>query len=286
MSEEENKVVEEKKEASSSKFGKIKLAFIYTLVAGLAAAAIISIIAILIGDFTSGLQKGFGTIVTFILHSLFILGLIWADRNDSIGKTILPTTFIGVALLSLVTTTLNTWGIISSELGNQFFIFYSLAIGVAFITTALVKLSIKHKLTKGLIYGTIGTVLVWSLALIPWIFKVVDEFNPVYFRALGALTILISTLFIITIILRTVAISKDTGLKLTKPKSASLSGGLLAYYIVVGVFVSVIWMAGMVSLIIDSVKQENNFNKDSNSSVEEYDREDNRRDNLRDSRYY
>lgn len=240
----------------NEKLDKIKLAFMYTLIAGLVASAIISVIAILVGDINSALQKGFGTIFTFLAHSLVIFGLIWSDKNDAIGRKIIPTTLLGVALASLVTSTLGTWNIISSEKTGQAILFYLLVSGSAFIVAGVLKLRIDHKITKYLAYSTAGLVAVWALVLTPWVFKIVANFDPLYFRVVGALTIMASTLLMVTAITRAIALSSNPKLKATKPADEPLPGGLLAYYIVLGIFIVIVWLGGMVSLIVDSAQRE------------------------------
>lgn len=243
------------KEATSSegvKLGKIKLAFLYVLIGGLAASALLAIIAILVGEFNSALQKAFGTIFTFVVHSLFILGLIWSDKYDAIGRKIIPTTILAAALANIVTTTLGTWEIISDKTAGQAVLFYALLIGSSFIVSGALKLRVNHQATKALLYSTVGAIVAWTLLLTPWVFEVVERFNPLYFRIVGALTILMATLFIVAIIVRGIALSRSDKIRQEHKAtpSTSISGGMLAYYITLGSIIGIIWLVGMISFII------------------------------------
>lgn len=255
--------------AEKSKLSKIKLAFLYVLIGGLVASALLAIVALLVGDFNAAIGKSFGTIFVFVVHSLFILGLIWSDKNDSIGRSIIPTTILATTLASIVTSTLGLWEIISESVANQSAMLYMLLVGTAFIVSGALKLRIKHQATTGLVYATAGTLVAWTLLLVPWVFEVVERFNPLYFRVVGALTILASTLFIVAIIIRTIALSRSEKLRQERklaPKE-SLSGGMLTYYIVVGSITAIIWLVGMFAFIIDSVESSNANRGDVSSLV-------------------
>lgn len=239
------------------KIGKIKLAFLYVLIGGLSVSAIIAIIAVLTGEFSSALQKTFGTAILFILHSTFILGLIWSDKSDSIGRKILPTVLLAVALANLTTSTLGTWGIIEGDMAGRAILFYSLIVGSSFIVSGLLKLRVSHKPSRTLLYSTIGSVITWTLALTPWVFDISAQ--SIYFRIVGALTILSVTLLIVSVVIRQIAVSQSKKLQAESKVNKSydpIQGGLLAYYVIVGCIVSIVWFVGMISFIASSSQQE------------------------------
>ncbi len=240
------------------KVGKLKLALLYVLIGGLVASAIIAIAGILIGEFNSALQKAFGTIFVFVTHSLFILGLVWSDRHNRLGRSLIPTVLLGTALANIVTTTLGTWEIIEGETAWRFVLFYMLLIGSSFMITAIVRLNVADKLVTILTRATVGSLIAWTLLLAPWVFEVVARFNPLYFRIVAAFTILTTTLFLVTVILRSIAVARRPALR-AKAKAANshpISGGFLAYYITIGVIASFVWLGGLIAFISDGVRQD------------------------------
>lgn len=251
----------------NEKIGKLKLALLYTLIGGLSAAALVAIVSILIGDFSSAAQKAIGTIMIFVTHSLFILGLVWADKQDHLGKNIVPTTIIGVAFANIVTMTLGTWDIIESSTAWRAVMFYALAIGVAFIVAGIFRLRVTNKSVLALMNSTAAIIGLWAIALVPWVFDVVDWFDPLYYRIIGALTILGTTTFLIGMILRAIAIAKSPALKAEAQAAARLNvpGGLLAYYIPIGVISIFIWMGGAGSFISSASSDSRYFDNQDNS---------------------
>lgn len=247
-----------------NKLSKLKLAFLYVLIGGLAASAILAIVAILMGEFSTALQKSLWTIFIFVTHSLFILGLIWSDTHNRLGRSLIPTTLLGTALANIITTSLGTWGIIDNETAWRFVLFYFLLIGAAFIIAGTLRLKIAHKTTTLLVNVTAGTFAVWTLMMVPWVFAIVERFNPLYFRIIAALTILASTLMIITVIMRAIALARSHAAReKAKEKSHPISGGFLAYYITVGVIASFVWFGGMIGFISDGISQERYFDRES-----------------------
>jgi hypothetical protein len=97
------------------KIGKLKSAILYVLIGGLVISALISIVAILIGEFNSVITKALLTTFVFVTHSLIILALVSADRNNSIGKAVIPSTIFLAIIANMFTTTLGTWNVIDGD---------------------------------------------------------------------------------------------------------------------------------------------------------------------------
>ena len=237
-----------------SRIGKLKLAFLYVLIGGLAASALTAIIALLIGSFNSEIQKSLLTIFIFFSHSLFILALLWADKNNEVGRSVLPTSIFALALANMITTTLATWEIISNETGWRALGLYILILGAVFIITGLLKLRINHQATKIGIYVSIISIGLMIATLAPWVLQVVERFDPIYFRVIAALAIFSSTAFLIAIILRGIALARHSELALTKPVSKQIPAGLLTIYIVVGSIAAMVWCAGLTGFLVSAVE--------------------------------
>lgn len=237
-----------------SRIGKLKLAFLYVLIGGLGASALTAIIALLIGSFNSEIQKSMLTIFIFFSHSLFILALLWADKQNEVGRSVLPTSIFVLALANMITTTLATWEIITSETAWRALGLYILVLGAVFIITGTLKLRINQQATKIGIYVAVGSVAALVITLSPWVLQVVDKFDPLYFRIVAALAIFASTAFLIALILRGIALARHPQLQSTKPVAKPIPGGLLAIYIVVGSIAAMVWCAGFTGFLVSAVE--------------------------------
>lgn len=236
------------------KFGKVRLAFLYVLIGSLAASALVAITGLIIGEFNEVIQKALLTIFTIFMHSLLILAVVVADKHNLIGKAILPTVIGGLALVSLATTTLGTWEVISAELAWRLIGFYFFVIAVAFIVVGLLKLYVNDKLVKGLVFSSIAFTTLLTVAVIPWALDLFGDLNSLYFRIVAAIAILAVTLTIITSILRMIVVSHKPELKATTVPANPFSGGMLAIYIVAGVIGSIVATTGFTVFIVDAVQ--------------------------------
>lgn len=256
----------EKVSEPSGRISKLKVAFLYVLIIGLAAAALTSVIALLIGQFNSSITKSLLTIFIFFTHSLFILALLWADRYNQVGKAVLPTAILVLTFANLITTTLGTWEIISVETAWRALGFYFLVLGAAFIVTGILKLRLTHQATQISLFTSIGLIAATILALAPWVLQVVTTFDPLYYRIVAALSILATASFLIAIILRGIALGHDPLLKSTAPKKQPVAGGMLAIYITTGVITSLVWFTGFMGFVVSGVyasypQNDNSYNR-------------------------
>lgn len=241
-------------EVAPSRLTRLKTAFMYVLIAGLAAAAITSVIALLVGQFTSGLSKALLTIFIFFSHSLLILAILWADRYNQVGKLLLPTSIIVLVFANLISTTLGTWEIITAETAWRAFSFYFLVLGAVFITIGLLRLRLAQQATQIALYTSIGLIAATVISLAPWVLQVVSDFDPLYYRIVAALSILAATSLMIGVVLRAIALGRNENLKLTAPKKNLIPGGLLSIYIVVGVITGIVWCVGLTAFLVSGIQ--------------------------------
>lgn len=240
----------EVKKPIDPKFSKIKLAFLYVLIGGLIVSALISVIAILIGQFNEVVVKALLTTFIFVTHSLIILAFVSADRNNALGRTIFPTTIFVAIVANMFTTTLGTWGVWDNDISWRAFLLYMLAIGAAFIATGALKLRVAHKTTNIAVYATVLFIALLTVVLIPWVFAPhVEWLGSFYYRVIGAITILGATTLSLSVIFNRIAVSQKPELAKHTQVKESLPGGMLAIYIVVGIIVAYAWLYGLVTLI-------------------------------------
>lgn len=231
---------------SADRLSKLKVLFLYVLIAGLGLAAITSVIALLVGEFNAIIGKTLLTIFILFSHSLLLLAIIWADVRNELGKSVVSTTIFTVTFANLITSTLGTWGVISGAVVLNWMALYFLLIGGAFAISGLLNLRANQQSTQIAITTSIGFVGATVISLIPWVLKVVPQFDPLYFRIVAALSILSAASFLITLILKGIAKSKHDEIA---QKPQALPSGMLAIYIVVGVITATVWNFGFFSLI-------------------------------------
>jgi len=228
-----------------AKFSKLKSSFLYVLVGGLIISALISVSAILIGEFNEVIQRALGTTITLVISSLIVLAIMSADKHNTLGKSIILTTILGVVIVNMLISSLGIWGILSGDALLNAYSVYMLLIGTAFAVTGALRLQIAgNKTLTALSYASVGFVAVFSLSVLPWI--LVDDssnFVALYYRVVAALSILASTLFVVTAIIQRVALGQQP----TKVKKVSAPGGIVAIYVVTGVIVLWVWLGGFVS---------------------------------------
>lgn len=99
----------------------IKRMFFLTLIACVGAAAVVSVIAILIGDFGSTVWKTIGVIASMAVHVFLILGYTSAlfRQEEKTGKspfTITNVTLFSLLIASFIITILTIWDVISGDM--------------------------------------------------------------------------------------------------------------------------------------------------------------------------
>jgi len=236
-------------ENEPSKFGQLRSFFLYVLIGGLVISAIISIFAILIGEFNEVIQKALLTTFIFMSHSLLVLAVISSDKYNQIGKSLLPTVVLGAIVANMVTTTFSTWGIWSGETSWKAFNLYILLIGGAFLIEATMKLALKHKATTYAVNTTVVAIGLLTIALIPWIFVQAEDLGSFYFRLVSALTVFAGTALSITVILNRIALATHADLRAAIVKPSATPQGLLAIYIVVGTITAFFWFYGFIAFV-------------------------------------
>lgn len=260
-------------EENKSKLGKLKLAFLYVLIGGLVISALISVVAILIGEFNDIVQKAIATTVSLVVHSSIVLLVILADRTNQLGKSIVPTTFVVTVIASMITSALGLWGVWGDDLSWRMVNVYALAIGIAFIIDGLMRLRLKTQLMQVLPYVTIGLFALLGLVLIPWIlFFDATWVTDVYYRIIGATAILAVTSLVVTAIVNRISVAQKPELAKTKTTIPAYTSGMMAIIITVGVFTAFFWLYGFGAFVAGAASYEpqnstapayDQYNKDS-----------------------
>lgn len=228
---------------------KIKLAFLYVMIGGLVTSALISVFAILIGEFNEALQKALLTTLIVVAHSSLVLAIVFADTNGRLGKDILPTIILLATIANMLTSTFGIWNIWDNDISWRLFLVYMLVIGVAFLITWIERIKVAHQATKIGVYASIALVGIFGGLIVPWIVLDQGILPELYYRLVAAASILAATTLSVTAIVRTIAVAQHPELKATGPVHEPYRGGMLGILITVGVVVALFWLYGMFAII-------------------------------------
>lgn len=231
------------------KMGRIKLGFLYVVIGGLVISALISVVAILVGEFNEVVRRALGTTFIFVTHSLLILAIVSADRDNQIGRKIVPTTILATIILNVLTSTLGIWGIWDGEYSWRALLAYALLIGSAFMVTGSLRLIIAHQMTKILTYATVTLILATTALLLPWVLLDSSSFTDLYFRLVSAFSILAVTSLVILVIIRRIALSSHPALKASIPAKTSTPNGMMAILVTIGTLVAIFWLYGFFAFV-------------------------------------
>lgn len=236
---------------TDNKVSKVKLGFLYVLIGGVVISALISVVAILVGEFNSVIQKALLTTFSFVIHSLIVLSIVLSDKENLIGKSLIPTTILGAVIANMLTSVLGIWEILPDDGAMRAFFIYVLLIGSAFLITGAGKLRLAHKATSISTTVTVWLLITWTLSLIPWVAAPEAEWlnaSDLYYRIIGALSILAATALSLSVIFNRIAVSQKPELA-QQASEKSIEGPLLGVVISVGVIASLFWMFGLFAFI-------------------------------------
>lgn len=202
----------------------VKKYIMYVLIGGLVLSALISIVAVLAGEFNDTVGRAFGTTFAIMLHSLLGLLFLSVKRSRNLSGAILINTVFTLVVASMMTAILGIWDIIPGRVVGDLYSTYFLTIIASLIVSGLVSAHIKDKVVGGLAWSASGTVVVAFASLLPWIFAELPSALPeFYFRVVAALFILAATVTILTIIFDRLFVIKHPELKApTNPNAMPL----------------------------------------------------------------
>ncbi|HEY5442200.1 MAG TPA: hypothetical protein VIJ68_01540 [Candidatus Saccharimonadales bacterium] len=195
---------------------QLKKLAINTMVGSLIIAAVIAVIAVLVGEFNDIFSKALFTLLIVTLHALVCLGFLdsrgkTADTNDL--KVFTDTIFV-LIVFSFVTAVFGIWGLFPVPLVSRLY-------GTYFITAfAILHGEMLHKTTgldkkiNNIVYGNYVSMGLVVILLLPILWAASGStFPDFYYRLLAATAIVDATLTILAVILHKLYLQKHPGLK-------------------------------------------------------------------------
>lgn len=193
-------------------FAEFKKFFIYTLIFSLIICALVAVVSVLMGDFTDTLWRVLFTLLVFVVHSLIALFFIWDnEKQGTFGNfSFFINTIFLLIILSFLTSIFGVWDLFGVELVLDFYRFYLIVAFASLHANILFKALGKETyidVTIFLNYFFMAFV-VFMLGIIIFITNSTSVLPDLFFRGLGALSILDGTLSILVLIFYKLYLSK------------------------------------------------------------------------------
>lgn len=186
--------------------------FLYTLVAGLVVSALISVIAVLIGEFNSTMTKALATTASMVIHAIIALFLVSLSgkSKDKVDNFFLNTLLL-ITILSFITSILGTWEVITGRWTADLYAVYFYTFWASLWIQLLLKIG-KNQLDKPTVitsYVAIAFTALFYLLVVPTIFVHYPNKMPeFYYRVMAASVILLATTSVLTTVFRRIFIFK------------------------------------------------------------------------------
>ena len=239
--------------------------FLYTLVAGLVISALISVVAVLIGEFNSTMTQALSTTVSMVAHTIVLLLLVTINNRDKrrSGSLIINTLLL-VTVASFITSVLGIWGIIQSQMTGDLYLVYLYTIFAVLWVQLLLKVgqNLIDKPTRIISQIAIGFTALFYLMLLPTIFILSPGLPELYYRMLAATVILLATTSVLTTVFHRIFIFKH-------PEAKSLSSSKTAWDVIIACVVLFLGLPIIFGLI-SSLTTYNSFNVDQPITTSQY----------------
>jgi hypothetical protein len=176
--------------------------FFYILIGGLIVSALISIIAVLIGEVNDVVMRALWTTVIMVVHSLVVVGFLSAASNNknSLADEVILNTLITLTVASFMTSVFGTWEVFSSEMVADLYQLYFYALFASILIFCLLHARLSDPATAISAKASIGIAIAFVLYLIPSVFDNTTVLPDMYYRGIAAFAILLSTTVVITVI--------------------------------------------------------------------------------------
>lgn len=216
--------------------------FLYVLIGGVVASALISVVAILIGEFDDTITRALWTTLLTMAHAAVVLALMSAttSRRRDVGDELMVNVLYGIAIASYFTSVLSVWRVISGEVTGDFYQLYFNTFITVLVLQGVLKIRIVSVAASRLKQALIGTIaLLWAY-LIPSVF---DNSTPkvlpsIYYRGVAALVVVLGTIAVLMTIFHRLYLTHHPELKAAAPmKKPRISVGILLLIIVAALFV-------------------------------------------------
>ncbi len=244
--------------------------FLYTLVAGLIISALISVVAVLTGDFNSTLARALGTTGSMVAHTLIALFLISVGNRDGKTAGMFINTLLLITIGSFITSVLGIWEVITGRAAGDMYLvlFYTFCASLWIQLLLKVGNNKSDKPTRIASLTGIGFTGLFYVLLLPTVFVHYPEKLPEFhYRALAATVIVLATVSVLTTVFHRIHAFRHQ-----EERVKSKDNGMDVLLAVVVVFIGLPIIAGIMSTI-SSYSYSSTYNSEKYAQREALERE-------------
>lgn len=190
--------------------------FLYTLVAGLVVSALISITAVLIGEFNSTMGRALGTTGSMVAHTLVALLLLSNGTKHNKGNSLVLNTLLLITIASFITSLLGIWDLISGRIVGDLYLVYFYTFGAVLWVQLLLEVgnNLVDKATRITSQISIGLTALFYVLIVPTAFiNYPDKIAEIHLRAIAASAIALATASVLSTVFHRIHVFKHPEVK-------------------------------------------------------------------------
>lgn len=197
--------------APVSRSASLNKYFLYTLVAGLIISALISIVAVLVGEFNSTMARALGTTGSMVLHTFAALLIVSIGSKHKKGGGLILSALLAITIASFITSLLSIWqiarGTIVSDLYGVYFYTFCAVLWVQMLLK--VGENALDKITHRTSFVGVGFTALFYALLVPTVFiHYPNRAAEFHLRALAAAAIALATVSVLAIVFHRIHLFK------------------------------------------------------------------------------
>lgn len=188
---------------------KLKKLSIMVMVGGLIGAAVVAVVAVLVGSFNDTFGKALFTLLLVMFHALACLGFVeQTGRPKKSSFKFIENVLFTIIVLSFFTSIFGLWGVLSGSIvgklyGTYFILLFACVHGQMLVETRGKQASINTIVNVNYVLMSLVIVLI-----LPLIWLADTDFPSFYYRLLAACGIIDGTLTILAVILHRLYLQK------------------------------------------------------------------------------
>ena len=197
--------------APTSRAANLNKYFLYTLVAGLIISALISIVAVLVGEFNSTMARALGTTVSMVGHTLVALLIVSVGSRHKKGGSLILSALLTITIASFITSILAIWQIIKGGIiGDLYGVYFYTFCAVLWIQLLLkIGKNALDKATHATSLVGVGFTALFYALLVPTVFiHYPNRAAEFHLRALAAAAIALATVSVLAIVFHRIHLFK------------------------------------------------------------------------------
>lgn len=189
---------------------------IQVMIGGLIGAAVIAVVAVLVGSFNDTFEKTLFTLLLIMLHALVSLGFIERNlKKTSKGFRFFDNSVFFIIVLSFFTSIFGVWGLFEGSLVGRLYGTYGILLFACLHGQMLDEVKGKQTNIDNIANANYALMSVVIMLILPIIWLYNYDFPSVYYRLLAAAGIVDATLTILAVILHRMYIQKHPDAKST-----------------------------------------------------------------------